>query len=193
MTINLNNVETQRNRTPIPDGVYCLKARVIPGGAGSDGMLRRAKNGRQLMLELEYRVVGGEYEERKFWDYVTVDLDESTNGDLPPIDVEQRKKLQISVRLGLVRLRAIIDSAFRLDPNDRGAEAEKKRSFGSHDYFDGLQFWAQVVEKPAEGKYGPSNQIDFIIVPGDPAYPEEAKAVAPRRKWGNDLDDEITF
>jgi hypothetical protein len=70
---------------------------------------------------------------------------------------------------------------------------EKKRSFESYDFFDGLQFWAQVSERPPSGKYGASNQIDFVVVPGDPAYPDESKAVAPRRKWGDDLDNEIPF
>jgi hypothetical protein len=192
MTINLNNVETQRDRTPIPDGVYRLRARVVHGGVGSDGMLRRAKNGRQLMLELECTVVRGDYEGRKIWDYPTAELDESTNGSLLPIQTEQLNKLQTSLRMGLVRLRAIIDSALGLDPSDRSPEMEKKRSFESYDFFDGLEFWAQIVETPANGRYGPGNQIDFVVVRGDPAYPQESKVVVPRSRHA-DLDDEINF
>jgi hypothetical protein len=153
MTINLNDVETQRDRTPIPEGVYRLKARVVPGGVGDDGMLRRAKNGRGLILELECTVVSGEHEGRKIWDYPTVEIDESTNGGLPPIKADELKKLQTSKRLGLVRLRAIIDASFELTPDDRSEAMEKKRSFESYDFFDGLQFWAQVIGTPARDRY----------------------------------------
>jgi hypothetical protein len=192
MTINLNNVETQRDRTPVPDGVYRLRARVIPGGVGSDGMLRRARNGRQLMLELECTVARGNHEGRKIWDYPTAELDESTNGTLPPIEPAALEKLRNSLRMGLVRLRAIIDSALGFDPSDRSPEMEKKRSFESYDFFDGLEFWAQIVETPANGRYGPGNQIDLIVVHGDPAYPQESRVIVPRSRHG-DLDDEINF
>jgi hypothetical protein len=191
--INLNNVGTQRDRDTIEDGVYLLKAQVIPGGVGDDGQLRRGtKNKRQLMLELSCKVVGGEHAGHEIQDYPTVGIDESSNGNLPPLTAEQRAKLQTSLRIGLRRLKAIIDSAFRLDPNDLGKEAEQTRSFESYDFFNGLQFWAQVTTRAASGQYGASNQIDFVVVPGDPAYPDQSKAaVAPRKGWGEELDDEI--
>jgi len=195
MTINLNNVGTQKDREVIPDGVYALKAQVIAGGVGADGLLRRGtKNKRQLMIELSCKVVGDDdYDGYEIRDYPTVGIDESSDGELPPIKAEERQKLQTSLRLGLVRLRAIIDSAFRLDPNDRSAEMEEKRSFESYDFFNGLQFWAQVTTRAASGKYGASNQIDFIVVLGDPDYPNESKSIAPRKRWGDDLDDTIPF
>jgi hypothetical protein len=194
MAINLNDAPTQRDRDTIEDGVYLLKCQVIPGGVGTDGMLRRGtKNKRQLMLQFSYKVVRGEHAGHEIQDYPTVGIDESSNGDLPPLTAEQRQNIQTSLRIGLTRLRAIIDSAFRLDPNDRGRAAEETRTFDSYDFFNGLQFWAQVGTKAASGKYGASNQIDFIVVPGDPDYPEPSKAVAPRKGWGEDLNDEIPF
>ncbi len=55
---NLNNAEKQRDQTLIPAGVYRLRAKVRPGNAGPGGVLRLAKNGRTLMLELELKVIG---------------------------------------------------------------------------------------------------------------------------------------
>jgi hypothetical protein len=194
MAINLNNVGTQRDREVIPDGVYALKAQVIAGGCGDDGLLRRGtKNKRQLMIELSCKVVGGEYDGAEIRDWPTVGIDESSDGGLPPLTVEQRKKLQTSLSIGLRRLKAIIDSAFRLDPNDLGGAAEERRSFESYDFFNGLQFWAQVGTRAASAQYGMSNQIDFIVVPGDPAYPDASKALAPRKGWGEDLNDDIPY
>jgi hypothetical protein len=56
-------------------------------------------------------------------------------------------------------------------------------------------FWAQVDERPGSGGYGPSNFIDFVVVPGDPAYPTTTtKTVAPRRRsLADDMEDEMPF
>jgi hypothetical protein len=193
MPINLNDAPTQRDRETIPDGAYLLRSTIIPGGVGTDGMLRRGtKNKRQLMLEFSHKVVGGEYDRVEIRDWVTVAIDENANGDLPLSTAEEHTKLQTSVRIGLTRLRAMLDSAFGLDPNDRSAEMEKRRTVEDYTAFDGLQFWAQIVTQAASGKYGASNRIDFVIVPGDPAYPEASTAVTP---YGRDpaFDDEIPF
>jgi len=193
MPINLNDAPTQRDRETIPDGAYQLRSTIIPYGCGDDGMLRRGTtNARQLMIEFSHKVVGGEHDGTEIRDWVTVAIDESSNGDLPPIKPEERAKMQTSVRLGLTRLRAMLDSAYGLDPNDRSAEMEKRRTVEDYTGFDGLQFWAQIVTQPASGKYGASNRIDFVVVPGDPKYPEPSKAVAP---YGHDpaFDDEAPF
>jgi hypothetical protein len=200
MAINLNNTPTQKNPPPIPPGVYQLRIEVRPGGAGNDGVLRRAKKNPQLlMLELQCEVLDeGEHKGRLIWDYVSVELDESDS--LSPLKVETRRKLETAVRFGRVRVRAIIDSALRLDPDDCGAEAEKARTLENWAQIDGLVFWAQVDEQPGGNGYGPSNVIDFVVVPGDPAYPTATngptttKAVAPRRRTlADDMDDAMPF
>jgi hypothetical protein len=193
MAINLNSIGSQRSEV-IPPGVYKLRARLMAGGAGFDGMLTRAKNGRSLMLKLECYVVDGEHKDHRIYDYVTVELDESTNSSLPPIKLDALEKLRISLRLGLIRARAIVDSAFGLDPHDRSPEMEKIRTFDDYSFFDNLTFYAQVDERPGDGKYEPSNTIDFVIVPGDPAYPKKSQDVAPPGHYRDpDLDDEIPY
>jgi hypothetical protein len=193
MTISFRDVPTQRDRTPIPSGMYCLKVEVTPGGAGDGGILRRAKNGRSLMLELKCEVVGGEHEGRWIWDYPTVAIDESKDGSLPPLDADTRWKLQTSVRLGLVRIKAIIDSALGLDPNDRSEATEAKRDCANWRALDGIMFWAEVVETEGDNKYGPSNKIDYVVTRSDPAYPATTQAIVPRKSLKDDMDDEIPF
>ena len=194
MVINLNSAPTQNEYELLPNGPYCLRATVIAGGVGNDGTLRRGnKNKRQLMLEFSYKVVGGDYDGREIRDFPTVAIDDSTDGDLPPMTVEQRRSVGKQLRFGLMRLRAIIDSAHRLDPNDRSPEMEGKRSFETFDFFNGLQFYAHVGWQPGQGRFGPSNQVDSVIVLGDPDYPEETKAVAPRKSLAEDFDDSVNF
>jgi Protein of unknown function (DUF669) len=87
MTIDLNDTE---GRTLIPPGVYALKIQVNYGNAGSDGVLRRAKNGHSLMLELECTVLDSKHAGRKIWEYLTVELDD--NGS--PLAADKLDKLK---------------------------------------------------------------------------------------------------
>jgi Protein of unknown function (DUF669) len=189
MAINLNDTPTQRSE-PVPFGVYCLKGEVLPGGAGTGGVLRRAKNGCALMLELKCEIVEGKLAGRCIWYRPIVELEE--NEALSKLDVKARERLQTALRLGRMRVRAIIDSALGLDPNDRSADAEKKRTLENWGEIDGLTFCAQISER-YDDKYGASNDIDFIVVPSDPAYPKTAQAVVPRKTLQEEMDDEIPF
>lgn len=206
MPIDLTDTGTQRQSDdPIPAGVYRLRTRIKAGTEGTDHLLKRAKNGVSLMLVLECTVIEGEHQGRKMWDYITCELDEQ--GVITPLPQDKLEKLQTSARLGRNRLRAIIDSACKLDPNDKGeAVQEIRRRFDSYDAFDGIEFWAQVEERPAANGYGPSNNIDFIITPDLPDYPQEASApptAAPNKpspssssgpvSLRNAMDDNIPF
>jgi hypothetical protein len=195
MSIDLRDTETQFDRT-IPAGVYGLQITVKPGGEGPGGFLRRAKNRRQLMLELECTIATGEHKERKVWDYITLALDESERGDALPIPADQLSKFHTTVRLGRIRLRAILDSAYGLDPNDRSEATDAKRQLGSYGELNGLTFYAQVETKPGGNGYGPRNVVEFIVTPDLPDYPTQPtqQAIVPfKRTLEQELDDEIPF
>jgi hypothetical protein len=204
MAIDLTDTGTQRQSDdPIPAGVYRLRAKVKAGTAGTYHLLKIAKNGVSLMLVLECTVIEGEHQDRKVWDYITCELDEQ--GTITPLPQDKLQKLQTSARLGRNRLRAIIDSAYKLDPNDKSEAAQEvRRRFDSYAAFDGIKFWAQVEERPAANGYGPSNNIDFIITPDLPDYPQEASAPPtatpnkPSSSGGpmslrDDMDDTVPF
>lgn len=198
MPIDLNNIP-QDDRSLAPPGVYQLEATVVRGDAGENGVLTLAKNGRSLMLRLLCKVFGGDYAGHKIWDYVTVDFDESDDPDLPPIEPDKLNNYRTSVRLGLEKLLAIINSAYALVPNDDSDAAREKRKLNSYDEVHGLKFWAQVEERPGRDGYGPSNVIDFVITPDLPDYPKRSaqavtKAVAPpKRPLADDMGDTIPF
>jgi hypothetical protein len=195
MTIDLNDAETQRDRTLIPSGVYCLRITVKPGGAGPDGCLRQARNSRSLMLELECTVANGEHANRKVWDYITLEFDQSKRDDLPPVGSDKLEKYRTSVRMGRTKLRAIIDSAYQLQPNNDSEAARAKRRLERYDVLNGLTFYAQIESKPGGNGYGPRNYIDFIITPDLPDWPmQPAQVITPfRRSAAADMDDEIPF
>src|SRR5262249_51294068 len=126
MLIDLRDTEAQRPE-PIPKGVYCLEIEVKGGSAGREDCLRVAKNQRSLLLVLECTVIGGTYNGRKVWDYITVDLDESDRDDVPPIPSDKLEGLRTSVRMGRNRGRAVVDSANGLHPSDHSAATDAKR------------------------------------------------------------------
>jgi len=195
MAVDLNDAETQRDRSLIPPGVYCLEITVKRGGAGEDGWLKLAKNLRSLMLSLECKVVGGDYAGKKVFDLITLEFDETDSIHLSPIDPGKLDNYRTSVRMGRSRLRAIVDSAHALDPKDNSFVAKEKRKLMSYGDLMGLQFYAQVEEQPAREGYGPRNVIDFIITPDLPDYPKPSAntAVALKRTAAEDLNDEINI
>jgi hypothetical protein len=199
MAIDLRDTDTQRDRSPIPDGVYCLKIAVKGGSADRNDCLRWAKNGRSLLLHLECTVVGGDHGGRKLWDYITCDFDESDKDDAPPLEVSKLNDFRASVRMGRARLRAILDSAYSLQPNDHSEAADAKRQLESYEELDGLIFCAQVETRPPQGKYAARNNIEFIITPDLPDYrkppadPAGKTIVQLKRTRAQELDDEIPY
>jgi hypothetical protein len=208
MPIDLNDTETHRDRNLIPDGIYQLEIKLKPGSAGPDGLLRRAKkNMRSMMLELQCTVVAevqrntivkSEHAKRRVWDYITVDFDETDDIALPPIEADKVDNYKNSVRLGRMKLRAILDSAYALMPNDNGETARAKRRLDSYTDLDQLRFFAQITTSKGNGGYGPRNTLHYIITPDLSDYPKASgtamtPAFPPKRTVGDDLEDSIPF
>jgi hypothetical protein len=113
-------------RELIPAGTtatICMHIR--PGDAGEDGMLKRSKDGKCEMLDIEYLVLDGPYAKRKFWENRVVSGIEPKHQDIANSNIGLFKK--------------ILDSSFGLMPNDRSPEARAKRNKDYKD-FDGLPF-----------------------------------------------------
>ena len=202
MPIDLN--EVQPDRELIEPGIYGLKIAIKEGHGGKDGWLKLAKNQRSLMLELECKVtaavtkkgelVSSEHNGKVVRDWITLEFDETDAIHLPAITADELERFRTSVRLGRKKLRAIVDSAHGLDPKDDSFVAKERRKLQSYDELNGLTFYAQIEERAGQGKYGPSNTIDFVITPDLPDYPkQEATAVAwpTKRSIDEELNDMI--
>jgi hypothetical protein len=206
MTVDLNDTELQRG--PIPAGIYELEITVVPGNAGEGGFLRVGKkNMRRQLLELALSVVGGPYNKRKIWEYLTVGFDDTIDPDMPDLPQgEELENLHESVRIGRSRLRAILDSAYGLDPKDMTSdEARAKRTLQSYGQLQGLRFIGDIKIKPAANGYDAKNALSFVVtrnlsgypgVPKQPTMPSSGNAVAvvpARRAIADELEDTIPF
>src|SRR5262245_8426369 len=139
-----------------PNTVATLSLHIQGGGAGEDGMLKRSKDGRCEMLALEFSVIDGEFEKRKFWENWIVE-----GGD-------HAKAIEISN----ARIKAVLDSALGLDPKDVSPQARAARTRSYKD-LEGLTFIGKIgIEKGApkndgSGETWPDkNILAGIITPG---------------------------
>jgi hypothetical protein len=140
----------------IPDNtIATVSIHIRPGGVGEDGMLKRSANGECEMLDLELTVLDGPHKGRKFWHNLL--LVGTTDG----------QKKMAAGNLGL--LKAILDSALGLKPNDVSAEARAARTVGAK-AFQGMNFIAKIgVEvggpKKDGGNYPDKNIVAGVITP----------------------------
>jgi hypothetical protein len=136
----------------IPDGtVATVSIHIRPGGVGEDDMLKRSKEGDCEMLDLELAVLDGTYKGRKFWHPLL--LVGTTDG----------QKKMAAGNLGV--LKAILDSALGLMPNDTSAEARAARTV-SVKWFDGKSFIAKIGQEKGGAKKDGGNYPDKNILAG---------------------------
>jgi hypothetical protein len=136
----------------IPDDtVATVSTHIESGGVGEDGLLKRSANGECEMLNLAFTVLDGLYKGRKFWHNLL--LAGTTEG----------QKKMAAGNLGV--LKAILDSALGLMPNDVSAEARTARTV-SLKSFEGINFIAKIgIEKGGPKKDG-GNYPDKNILAG---------------------------
>jgi hypothetical protein len=127
------------------------------GNAGEGGLLKRSKDGTCEMLDAEFTVIDGAYAKRKFWRAFI--LAGTTDGHAKAVDISRGT------------LKAILDSAFGLKPDDVSPQARAARTV-ELERFDGLVFIAKIgIEKGAAKKDGSGtfwddkNTLDGVITP----------------------------
>jgi hypothetical protein len=157
MPFDYSDAPEQRGDTIPANTVATLQLKIRPGNAGEGGLLTRSKDGGCEMLDCELTVVDGPHIKRKLWERMV--LCGTTRGHEEAADISRGK------------LRAILESARGVKPDDMGEEARKARSAELSD-FDGLRFIARIgVEKgkPRNDGTGESypdrNVISTIITP----------------------------
>jgi hypothetical protein len=162
MALNFNDAEKQNPIGElIPAGTKLkLSIKVRPGGSGEGGWLKDSKAGDKRMLDLELTVVQGEFARRKLWDLMTVEARD-----------EEDEGTQTALNISRSRLRAILESARGIEPDDQSPAAEKKRQIDNYGTLDGLEFAATVrIEKDKSGVYPDKNRIGAILTPDHKDY-----------------------
>jgi hypothetical protein len=132
----------------IPAGTAAVLQAHLRYGDGTDGVLKRTRNGDAEGLDFELTILDGQYAKQKlFWFALVVG---ATDG----------QKSMVDKNLG--KLKQVIDSAKFIDPNDRSPEARAKRSLSWRD-FDGLRFLAEIGVEEGKNGYGDKNIVAKVV------------------------------
>ena len=162
--LNLNNAPVsdapQMERTLIPAGTVCRAVIVVKMGDielqefGAGQWFKQSQSSKAKWMELEFTIVGGEHDRRKFWDRIFVDGDKMGESGIP-----QAKEI------GLQTLRQIIESANNLDPSDMSPEAQQRRNISGVMDLNGMEICAKVGIKKGNNGYSDSNKLTAAFTP----------------------------
>jgi hypothetical protein len=184
------NTANDADFSPIPPGIYRVRAKLRLGGVGEEQLLRLAKNLRTQMMDLQLTVLSGQYSGRKVFELVTVFADLGNSPELAPIDEQQVDNYKRAVSIGLAKLRRMLESAHEIAHDDESEEAQKIRRFNSLRVFDNLEYWAYVDIKDAANGFRARNDVARIITPDMNDWPG---APPKRPPLADDMDDSIPF
>jgi hypothetical protein len=150
--LNFNEANEQRSFDVIPDGsIAVVHMTIRNGGAGDGGWLRRSKDGNSEGLDCEFTVASGPFAKRKFWSLFTISG--TTPGHAQAAEISGTK------------LRAILESARGVRPDDKSDTAQQARRVASYGDFDGIRFIARIGVEPPQNGYEAKNTLDQIITP----------------------------
>jgi hypothetical protein len=124
------------------DTVVTLVFHIRPGNVGEDGMLTRNADGDCEMLNAEFTIADGKHKGRKIWQYFV--LDGTKPGHVQAAEISRST------------LRAILDSALGLKPDDVSPQARAARTV-SLKQFEGMTFIGKIgIERggPKKDKAG---------------------------------------
>ena len=164
---DFNQVDPQRSFEVVPENTIVeLHLKIHPGGAGDDGWLKRAADGKSEGLACECTVVDAEYAKKKLKLWLTLTLRGTTPGHAEAGEISMRT------------LRAILESAKGIRPDDNSEAAQNARKPASWADFDGLRFLARLGVRPPEKGYPAKNTIIEVITPDKQKWkqPEQISA-----------------
>jgi hypothetical protein len=144
-------------RDVIPANTICtLQLTIRRGGAGDDHWLTRSSDGASEGLDCEFTIVDGEFAKRKLWQRLTVQG--TTPGHAEASEISRNT------------LRAILESARGIRPDDKSEAAQAQRKVSGWADFDGLRFICRLGVRPPRGGYPAKNTILGVITPERQAW-----------------------
>lgn len=165
---DFNDAEAQRNREVIPAGTLArVRMTIKPGSAGPGGWLTRSRTSDAVYINAEFVLLTGLHARRKFFQNLTVEggkLDEAGRS--------------IAGNISRATLRAMLESARGIKPDDQSAQAAEARRVPGYGAFDGIEFVAKIGVEPARGEYQARNSLDLVITPDKTGWSDLMQAPA---------------
>lgn len=169
---DFNDAEQQTSFDLIPKGTL-VKVRMTlkPGGhddaskGWTDGYATESFDTGSIYLAAEFVVLEGDYAKRKLWSNIGL----------------HSAKSDAWANMGRTFIRALLNSAYGVQPADQSPEAQKARRIASFAALDGIEFVARIdVEKDAKGEN--RNIVKQAI---EPDHKDYARLMGMTPKIGN--------
>jgi hypothetical protein len=159
--LNLNDADDQQNLNLIPEGTIAkVRMTIKPGGYNepsrgwAGGYATRKPDTGAIYLNCEFTILEGTHAKRKVWSLIGLHSEKGSEWN----------------RIGRSFMKAIINSAYGLDPKDTSAEAIAKRDTNFF-ALNRIEFIARIdVEKDKE-KGEERNVIKRAVTKGHKDYP----------------------
>ena len=166
---NFNDADDQMSYALIPDKTLAKVALKITKGGHvtevfDDGYATKSKSSNSVYLACEFVVLGGKYDKRKIWSNIGLYSEHSTK----------------YADIGRATIKAILNSAKNLSPQDKSEQAESNRIIKDFGDLDNLEFVAEISVD--DKGTTPKNEIKVIITPDNPKYHEYMPATNGRYK-----------
>lgn len=158
--MDFNDAGQQQAGELIPAGTIAkVVATLRPGRAGPGGWATKSNSTDAEYLNFEFTVIEGPFANRKFWQNMTI-----SGGK-----VDERGQ---SKAWGITKaaLRAMLDSAFGLDPDDDSPAARQKRITQDFGSFNGLQFIAKIGIEKGKDNYPDKNKLALVLTRKNQEY-----------------------
>jgi hypothetical protein len=158
--LDFNSADKQLSFECIPaNTIVPLCMQIAPGGRGDGGWFTSSKSSDAVMLSCEFTVTEGPYFKRKVFQYFTL-----SGGK------QNEKGESIGGNISRATLRAILESARNILPDDMSDTAVSKRRISGWQDFQGICFLAKIGIEKGKDNYPDKNRITMVITPDMKEY-----------------------
>lgn len=156
--MDFNDAPSQREGELIPNGTIApVQMTVRAGGHGPGGFLKRTKDGSGFMLDCEFVVLEGPQAKRKFWGMYMMEGN-GGEGHTKAVDIAR------------ATLRAMLESARGIRPDDMSDSAKDARRVSGYADFDGIRFIAKIGVENGRDGYKDKNKLTEAVTPDKPQW-----------------------
>jgi len=177
---NFNDADDQMSYAVIPDKTIAKVKMIVTRGGHvteqwTDGYATKSKSSEAVYLACSFVVAEGKYANRLVWSNIGLYSEKSDK----------------YADIGRATIKAILNSAKHLDPQDKSELAESNRVIKDFGDLNGLEFVAEISVN--DKGQTPKNEIKVIITPDHAKYNEYMQVANGRHQLntGKKADSEV--
>jgi len=168
--LNFNNVPEDANPqgqefSLIPAGTVVRAVLLVQQGDievpefGQGQWFKKSMSTSAKWMNLEFTIIGGDFDRRKFWHSVFIDGDKLGPSGMP-----------LAKEIGLRTLKSIVESARNIDPADMSPQAQQNRNINGMMDLNAMELCVKVGVKKGTNGYKDNNQLMAALTPNNSEF-----------------------